>query len=104
MRFEPGIDGISVYGATLLISENLAPEEILPDQSYGLASLSVGDAREMECGVIYAPDNERPINFAHMLITQPEEPEKPLSRGERRKLSFALIDRMSLLRLPQRPP
>jgi hypothetical protein len=100
MRFEPGADGISVYSAKLLIDENLTPEEILPDQSYGLASLSVGDAREMECGVIRDPNEERPVNFAHMLIIQPD---KPLSRGERRKLSFALIDRMNLLRLPQRP-
>jgi len=61
MLFEPGADGISVYSATLLKSQNVAVEEILPDQSYGLVSLEVGDAREMGCGVINDPNNERPV-------------------------------------------
>lgn len=98
MRFERGMDGISVYSAALLENENMATEAILPDQSYGLASLTAGDAREMRCGVIRDPNDEHPANFAHMLITEPTE---SLSLKARRKLSLALIARMTVLEPPE---
>jgi hypothetical protein len=97
LLIEPGMDGISAYAADLLAEAGLAPATVMQHPMHGLASLTAGDARELGFGVVLDPNDELPINFAHVLITAPAG---HLSRGQRRKLSIALIRSVKLLKAP----
>jgi hypothetical protein len=99
MLIEPGMDGISAYAASLLEDEGIAPAAIMRHPMHGLAHLTARDVREVGLGVLADPNDELPINFAHMLIVTPTG---QFSRGQRRKLSIALIQRTVLLKPPGR--
>ncbi|MFD9734275.1 hypothetical protein [Umezawaea sp. NPDC059074] len=97
MMIETGDDGLSSYAETLLKERSVAPEDILPGAEYGLASITSGDARGQACDVVFSPDKVLPINFAHMLICLSSA---DLSRNQRRKLSKALCEFLTILKPP----
>jgi hypothetical protein len=90
-------DGLSVYSATLLAEANFEPVAILPDQTYGLASMTAGDARELKCGVRCDFSDDPIFNVAHMLIMAPGE---KLTQSQRRGLSQALISKLRMCKMP----
>ncbi|WP_157619997.1 hypothetical protein [Saccharothrix sp. NRRL B-16348] len=101
MSIEAGQDGLSSYAESLLKEHGVRPDEILPEPEYGLVSITAGQARSESCGVVFDPNDELPINFAHMLV---KGPNGVLSRGQRRKLSGALTRHLAMLKLPERDP
>lgn len=97
MSVEPGEDGLSAYSAWRLSEYGFSVDETLPTDRHGYVEFTVGIARELGYGVAPDPNDELPINIAHMLIRLPRT---RLSRRQRRDLGLELAKRVTIIRPP----